>query len=79
MGDQPLEPSELEAEFLALCRIAVGQVQAADQEPVDRGLDVTARRVVLVARRARRVSTSALPRERIATPFQLLSLCQIAS
>src|ERR1700751_2542242 len=50
MRDQPLEPAELEAEFLALCWIAVRQVQAADKQAVDRGLDVSAVRVVLVAR-----------------------------
>ena len=50
MGDQAIEPTELEVEFLASDRIAVRHVQAADQEAVDRGLDVAARRVVLISR-----------------------------
>src|SRR5579872_721170 len=48
MRDQALEPAELEAEFLASYRIAVRHVEAADEEPVDRSLDVAAMRVVLV-------------------------------
>ena len=49
MGDQPLEPTQLEAEFLAFHRIAVRHIEAADQEAVDRSLDVAAVQVVLVA------------------------------
>jgi hypothetical protein len=50
MRDQPLKPTQLEVEFLASKRIAVRQVQAADQQAVDRRLDVSAMQVVLVAR-----------------------------
>ena len=51
MGEQPLEPAQLEAEFLAFYRIAVRRVEAGDQEAVDRGLDVAAVEVVIVARK----------------------------
>ena len=60
-------------------RIAVGQIEAADEHAVDRGLDVAAVGIVRIARAVpRRVSTGSAPRARMATPFQLFWPCQIA-
>ena len=37
---QPPEPSQLVVEFGTRLRIAVGQIDAADEDAVDRGLDI---------------------------------------
>jgi hypothetical protein len=47
--DQPLEPLELVVELGAGPRIAVGQVEAADDDPADRGLEIAAVAVVGIA------------------------------
>ena len=52
MGGQPLEPAQLVVELRPGRRIAVGQIEAADQHAVHRRLDVAAVRVVGVARQA---------------------------
>ena len=52
MADQALEPLQLVVELRPRLRIAVGQVQAADDDPVHRSLDVAAMRVVGIARQA---------------------------
>ena len=52
MLDQPLEPAQLVVELRPGPRIAVGQVEAADQDAVDRRLDVAALRVVGIAGQA---------------------------
>ena len=64
MRDQPLEPAQLEVEFLAAKWIAVGQVETADQKAVDRRLDVSAVEVVVIARqRAPRLYDALAARE----------------
>ena len=52
IGLEPLEPTQLVVEFRAGRRIAVRQVQAADQDAVDGGLDVAAVGVVRIARQS---------------------------
>src|SRR5215469_14626705 len=49
MRDQPLEPTKPEAEFLTFYGVAVRHVHAADEETVDRRLDIAGVHVVLVA------------------------------
>src|SRR3954469_8941891 len=53
MSLQALEPSELVVELRAGLRIAVGQVDAADEHTIDRRFDVAALRVAGVARQSR--------------------------
>ena len=55
VGDQALEPGELVVEFRAGLRIAVRQVDGADQDAVDSGLDVAA----LPVRAGRRAARAA--------------------
>lgn len=42
MADEALEPRELVVEFRSRLRIAIGQVDRGDDDPVDRSLDVSA-------------------------------------
>ena len=49
MGAQPVHPGELVGELLGADRIAVGQIERGDGEPVDLGLDIAAVGVVGVA------------------------------
>ncbi len=46
---QPFEPGELVLEFRSRLRVAVGQIQTADQHAMHRGLDVAALLVAVVA------------------------------
>jgi hypothetical protein len=50
MRDQPLEPARLVVELRTGRRVAVRQIQASDQNAVDRRLDVAAVSVVGIAR-----------------------------
>ena len=50
---EPLEPGELVVELRPRLRIAVGQVDAADEDAADGGLDVARLRVVGIARQGR--------------------------
>ena len=52
VGLQPLEPTQLVVEFGTWRRIAVRQVEAADQDAVDGGLDIAAVAVVGIAGQA---------------------------
>jgi hypothetical protein len=49
MGNEPVEPGELVGELRARLRVAVRQVDARDEHPVDRCLDVAALRVLGIA------------------------------
>src|ERR1700761_695623 len=49
VDDQPLEPRELVVELRPRLRIAVRQVQTADQQAIDGGLDIAAMRIVGIA------------------------------
>lgn len=49
MRDQALEPAQLVVELRSRLRVAVGQVQAADDEPVRGHFQVAALRVLAVA------------------------------
>ena len=52
MRRQAFEPAQLVVEFRAGRRIAVGQIEAADQHAVHRRLDIAAVRVIRIARQA---------------------------
>jgi hypothetical protein len=52
MCNQALEPFQLVVELRSGLRIAIGQVQAADDDPVHRGLDVAAVQVIRIAGQA---------------------------
>ena len=72
MVDQPLEPAQLVVELGPGARIAVGQVEAADQDAADRGLEVAAVRVVRIAGQAApRLVDLALGQDRDAVPALL--------
>ena len=49
---QPLHPAQLVVEFRTRLRVAVGQIEAADDDAVDCRLDVAAMVVVRIARQA---------------------------
>lgn len=49
---QALDPAQLVVEFWSRCRIAIGQIEAADQDTVYGRLDVAAMGVVIVSRKA---------------------------
>ena len=68
---QAPEPGQLVVEFRARLRIAVGQIDAADEDAVDGGLDVAAWSSSGSPGREVRVTTGSEPRERMATPFQV--------
>ena len=52
MSRQPVEPAQLVVESRAGRRISVGQIQATNQYPIYRCLDVAAVRVIRIARQA---------------------------
>ena len=64
MRDQPLEPAQLVIELRPGRGIAVGQIEAADQQPVDRGLDIAAVQSSSDRRAGRAASRSAPRRGR---------------
>ena len=49
MTDQPLKPGKLIVELRPRLRIAVRRVNAANDYPVDRGLDIAALAVAIIA------------------------------
>ena len=79
MGDEAVEPLELVVELGAGLRVAIRQVQAADDDAVDLGLDVAAVRVVGVAgQAAAALDGLAAFVARMATPLNDFWPCQMA-
>jgi len=70
MRGELLEPFQLVVEFRSGLRIAVRQIEACDQDAVDRGLEVARLGVPGIAGQRVRVTTGSPPRDRMATPFQ---------
>ena len=71
VSDQSFEPGKLVVEFRPGLRIAVRQIDAADNNAINRSLDVTALLVRKSPGSSSRLTWISCPRDKMATPFQV--------